>query len=74
MEAMGDLDVGEMFLNFILELKERIRAGVDLTHFIALHKRQFMVYLQTGPLLNPRQMSYRLGLRQAEAMGPSNEN
>jgi hypothetical protein len=32
---MGDLEVGEMFLNFILELKERVRAGVDLTHFIA---------------------------------------
>jgi hypothetical protein len=32
---MGDLDVGEMFLNFILELKARVRAGVDLTHFIA---------------------------------------
>jgi hypothetical protein len=27
--------VGEMFLNFILELKARVRAGVDLTHFIA---------------------------------------
>jgi hypothetical protein len=32
---MGDLDVGEMFLNFILELKARVSAGVDLTHFIA---------------------------------------
>jgi hypothetical protein len=32
---MDDLDVGEMFLNFILELKARIRAGADLTHFIA---------------------------------------
>jgi hypothetical protein len=32
---MGDLDVGEMFLNFILELKTRVRAGVDLNHFIA---------------------------------------
>jgi hypothetical protein len=35
---MGDLDVGDMFLNFILELKARIRAGVDLTHFIAFTK------------------------------------
>jgi hypothetical protein len=33
---MGDLDVGEMFLIFILELKARVRAGVDLTRFIAL--------------------------------------
>jgi hypothetical protein len=24
-----------MFLNFILKLKARVRAGVDLTHFIA---------------------------------------
>jgi hypothetical protein len=32
---MGDLDVGEMFLNFILELKASVRAGLDLTHFIA---------------------------------------
>jgi hypothetical protein len=32
---VGDLDVGEMFLNFILEMKARVRAGVDLTHFIA---------------------------------------
>jgi alkylated DNA repair dioxygenase AlkB len=32
---MGDLDVGEIFLNFILELKARVHAGVDLTHFIA---------------------------------------
>jgi hypothetical protein len=32
---MGDLDVGQMFLNFILELKARVRAGVDLTNFIA---------------------------------------
>jgi hypothetical protein len=32
---MGDLDVGEIFINFILELKARVRAGVDLTRFIA---------------------------------------
>jgi hypothetical protein len=31
---MVDLDVGETFLNFILELKARVHAGVDLTHFI----------------------------------------
>jgi hypothetical protein len=31
---MGDLDVGEIFLNFILKLKARIHTGVDLTHFI----------------------------------------
>jgi hypothetical protein len=36
---MGDLDVGEIFLNFILELKARIRAGVDLTHFIAFMQK-----------------------------------
>jgi hypothetical protein len=35
---MGDLDVGEMLLNFILELKARIRGGVDLTHSIAFAK------------------------------------
>jgi hypothetical protein len=35
---MGDLDVGEMFLNFILDLKARIPAGIDLTHFIVFTK------------------------------------
>jgi hypothetical protein len=31
---MGYLDVGEMFLNFILEFRARVRTGVDLTQFI----------------------------------------
>jgi hypothetical protein len=38
---MGDLDVGEMFLNFILEWKANIGAVVDLTHFIAFAKEGF---------------------------------
>jgi hypothetical protein len=59
---MGDLDVGEMFLNFILELKARVRAGVDLTHFLKTYRRTGTHPAQrVANQKRPRRQMYNMG-------------